>query len=212
MNIVLTGFEPFNGLQQNPTQAIVEAIARQAESDPSGDRLITAILPVEFQAAATQICQLIQTHQPDVVISLGVAVGRTGIQLEELAQNWDEATIPDNAGEQRPGQEIRANAPKTYPSTLPLWHFHHVLQAHQIPVAFSQSAGHYVCNHVFYVAQHYSHTLAQPPLCGFIHVPAMTEQVTELRPETPHLSLATLVQAIQLCLATLKTGQLTASN
>ena len=67
--VLLTGFEPFGSASSNPSGEIVKQI--------SGDNIMTAILPVAYTQSAERLLALIAEHNPDVVISLGQAEGRT---------------------------------------------------------------------------------------------------------------------------------------
>ena len=88
--VLLTGFEPFGTATSNPSGEIVKQI--------SGDNIVTAILPVAYAQSAERLLELIEQHNPDVVISLGQAEGRTQITPEKVAINLDDARLADNEG------------------------------------------------------------------------------------------------------------------
>lgn len=191
MTLVLTGFDPFPGVPVNPSQQIVETIAMQ---NPA---IITEILPTAFAPAEKRIRSLIQKHAPDVVLSLGVAARRDAINLERFALNINDAEQPDNDGVQHDGKPIVANGPAAYTSTLPLAALHKAIQARRVPVKYSNHAGAYVCNHVFYVARHEVERLRLATRCGFIHVPMPNDG----------LSLADMIDTIQVCIQQLMEGR-----
>jgi pyroglutamyl-peptidase len=57
------------------------------------------------------------------------------------------------------------------------------------------SAGAFLCNHVFYVAQdHFKDTKVRS---GFVHVPLMDEQAGEF-PELPTMPLHQMVKAVEI--------------
>ncbi len=87
-----------------------------------------------------------------------------------MAINVDDARIPDNAGAQPIDARIAARGPAAYFSTLPIKAMLAALQERGIPAHVSQTAGTYVCNHVFYGLMH---ALRRSPDVrgGFIHVP-----------------------------------------
>lgn len=190
MKISITGFEPFGTVSDNPSQRIVESIGEQ--NNPA---IITQTLPVDYAMAGDKLIQLIDTHQPSAVLLLGVAAKRETISLERIAVNINDARIPDNAGNQARGEKIAEDAPVGYWSTLPLDGFHSAITASEIPVSYSNHAGAYLCNHVFYRARHHLETSNRADVpCGFIHVPSVEA-----------VSLNNQIKAIQACVNILLT-------
>jgi pyroglutamyl-peptidase len=190
--ILLTGFEPFGKASLNPSGEIVKRI--------SADNIVTAILPVAYNSSAVALLALIEKHNPDVVIMLGQAEGRTQITPERIAINLDDARIPDNEGVLRLTQAIIESGPVAYRSTLPVEEIVDALKNADIPAAISLSAGAFLCNHIFYVAQNkYDGTAVRS---GFIHVPLMDEQSEEF-PGLPTMPLDQMVKAAEIILQTL---------
>lgn len=189
--ILLTGFEPFGTVQVNPSQAIVQHFAGDKSNDLM--KLVTHVLPVDYKTAGTILTGLIKQHEPDAVIMLGVAARRDAIALERVAINVNDAALPDNAGHHANGQRIVEDGPVGYWSTLPLDVLHGQLSKAQIRVKYSNHAGAYLCNHVFYVARHLLEMTNRPHVpCGFIHLPAIGD-------DAPKMPLATLIDAVQIC-------------
>jgi pyroglutamyl-peptidase len=183
--ILITGFEPFREVTTNPSQIVVEHLAKQNNPD-----LITEVLPVVYRKAEERIKALLHEHQPDAVIMLGVAQKREEINLERIAVNLDDATIPDNNGRPMRGTRIFDDAPVGYWSTLPLESMHAAITQAEIPVKFSNHAGTFLCNHVFYIARHTLEIAGRGSIpCGFIHLPSMEA-----------LPIETQIQAIERCL------------
>lgn len=197
--ILLTGFEPFGSVQVNPSQLIVERIAELAY--PA--EIVTSILPVDYKAVDGMLDALLDEHQPDAVVMLGVAARRDAINLERVALNMDDAAIADNGGFTATGQRIVPDGPVGYWSTLPLNLMHKSLEQAQVPVRYSNHAGAYLCNHVFYRARHYLEINGWGGVpCGFIHLPAIGK-------ETPKMALNTMVKAVQICLNMLAVATVT---
>ena len=192
MRILLTGFEPFGKATLNPSGEIVKQI--------SGDNIVTAILPVAYAQSAEKLLALIAEHNPDVVISLGQAEGRKHISPERIAINLDDARLADNEGVIRNDVPIIAGGPVAYESTLPIKDIVKAINDAGVPAAISLSAGAFLCNHVFYVAQdHFRDTKVRS---GFVHVPLMDEQAGEF-PGLPTMPLDQMVKAVRTMLEAL---------
>ena len=192
MKILLTGFEPFGKATLNPSGEIIKQI--------SGDNIVTAILPVVYAQSAEKLLALIAEHNPDVVISLGQAEGRTHISPERIAINLDDARLADNDGVVRNDVPIVFGGPVAYESTLPVKDIVKAINDAGVPAAVSLSAGAFLCNHVFYVAQdHFKGTKVRS---GFVHVPLMDEQAGEF-PGLPTMPLDQMVKAVRTMLEVL---------
>jgi pyroglutamyl-peptidase len=190
--VLLTGFEPFGKATLNPSGEIVKQI--------SGDNIVTAILPVAYAQSAERLLALIAEHNPDVVISLGQAEGRTHVSPERIAINLDDARLADNEGVVRNDVPIIAGGPVAYESTLPIKDIVKAINDAGVPAAVSLSAGAFLCNHVFYVAQdHFKGTKVRS---GFVHVPLMDEQTGEF-PGLPTMPLDQMVKAVRTMLEVL---------
>ena len=190
--VLLTGFEPFGKATLNPSGEIVKQI--------SGDNIVTAILPVAYAQSAERLLVLIAQHNPDVVICLGQAEGRTQITPERIAINLDDARIADNDGEIRNDVLIIVGGPVAYESTLPIKEFVAAINDAGVPAAISLSAGAFLCNHVFYGAQH--KFVGTKVRSGFVHVPLMDEQAGAF-PGLPTMPLDQMVKAVRTMLEVL---------
>jgi pyroglutamyl-peptidase len=193
MKILLTGFVPFGDVAVNPSQLIVEKISASGRFPD----LCAEILPVDFARAGDCLRRLIRDFQPEAVVCIGVAQNRTAISLERVALNLDDARIPDNAGSSVKGRMIAPDGPVGYWSTLPLERMHAALTEQAIPVEFSNHAGAFLCNHVFFAARHELEASWKRIPCGFIHVPRLCETPSE---DCPGLPLDMMVEAIARCL------------
>jgi pyroglutamyl-peptidase len=190
--VLLTGFEPFGTATSNPSGEIVKQI--------SGDNIVTAILPVAYTQSAERLLELIAEHNPDVVICLGQAEGRTQITPEKVAINLDDARLADNDGVLRNDVKIIESGPDAYFSTLPINEIVEAIKARGVPAAVSLSAGAFLCNHVFYVAQNkFAGTKVRS---GFVHLPLMDSQAAEF-PGLPTMPLNQMVIAVRAMLEVL---------
>lgn len=190
--VLLTGFEPFGRATLNPSGEIVKQI--------SGENIVTAILPVAYTQSAERLLALINEHNPDVVISLGQAEGRTQITPERIAINLDDARLADNEGLLRNDVQIIAGGPVAYETTLPIKEIVEAIKAAGVPAAVSLSAGTFLCNHIFYVAQ--DKLKGSSVRSGFVHVPLMDEQAAEF-PGLPTMPLDQMVKAVRAMLEVL---------
>jgi len=134
-------------------------------------------------------------YRPVLVLALGQA-GRTAISLERVAINVNDARIPDNAGVQPIDEAVRRGAPAAYFSTLPIKAMAAALQAAGIAAEVSQTAGTFVCNHVFYSLAHLLATRHPNTRGGFIHLPMLPMQAAA-HPGLSSLSLDTMVAGIR---------------
>lgn len=193
--LLLTGFEPFGGETVNPAWEIARGLDGALIE---GVRVRAWQLPCVFGAALRALDEALQAHAPVLVLALGQASGRCDLSVERVAINVDDARIPDNAGAQPVDEPVLPGAPAAYFSTLPIKAMVAGLRAAGYPASVSQSAGTFVCNHVFYGLQH---RLAGTAVRGgFMHIPLLPEQAAR-HPGQPSLPLSTLVEGTRLALA-----------
>ena len=133
------------------------------------------------------------------MLCLGVAAGRIAITPERVAINVDDARIPDNKGRRPVDCPVVRGGPVAYWSRLPVKAIVADLRARGVPAEVSQTAGTFLCNHVFYALMHAVRRRAGVR-AGFIHVPAMSETAASGEASLP---LAVLTDATGLMLATI---------
>jgi pyroglutamyl-peptidase len=195
-SILLTGFDPFGGERLNPSWMVARALDGQRLE---GTVVRALQLPTVFGESLRVLRAALAREQPVLALSLGQAGGRAALSLERVAVNIDDARIPDNAGAQPVDLPVVANAPAAYFSTLPVKAIVAAWRRAGLPGEVSQTAGTFVCNHVFYGLQH---ALAGGPVrSGFVHMPFLPEQVAS-RPAVPSLPLEAMVQGVRLALVT----------
>ena len=193
--ILLTGFEPFGGESINPSWQLAQALDGEVIA---GHRVVTVCLPCVFGMSLEVLHAAIAKYQPQLVLALGQGSDRSQLSLERVAINIDDARIPDNAGAQPVDAVIINDAATAYFSTLPIKAMLTALRDAGIPAEISQTAGTFVCNHVFYGLMH---ALADQPGVrgGFLHVPYLPEQAA-LHPGAPSLALADGINGIRIAL------------
>jgi pyroglutamyl-peptidase len=196
--ILLTGFEPFNKESINPSWEAVRALQGWHE----GDFVVHARqLPCVFGRALKVVHQAVEELQPSIVIAVGQAGGRVDISVERIAINIDDAPIPDNQHRQIVDQPIINGGPAAYFSTLPIKAIVHELRAAGLPASVSQTAGTFVCNHVFYGLMHQAHEWGTTMRAGFIHIPYLPQQAA-LHPGAASMKLDDLVEGLRIAVRT----------
>lgn len=191
--VLLTGFEPFAGETVNPSW---EAVRVLQGTRIAAHRVETRCLPVVFGEALACLRKAIAETRPALVICVGLAGGRGQISLERIAINVDDARIPDNAGQCPVDTAVVINGPAGYFSTLPIKRLLAALQRAEIPAEISQTAGTYVCNHVFYGLMHQLKK-NRGVRGGFVHIPYSPEQAAQHH-GTPGLPLTTVTAAMRI--------------
>jgi pyroglutamyl-peptidase len=192
--VLLTGFEPFDGADTNPSWLAVREIA---ETWSGSAALRTAELPVEFGTAGDRLLELIARYEPTIVIATGLAEGREAVTVERVAINVADARIADNAGARPIDEPIVPGGPAAHFSSLPIKAIAAALRDDGVPAGVSQTAGTFVCNDVFYRLMHA--TNGRSMRAGFIHVPAAAEHAAASATALP---LATIVRGVRLAVET----------
>ena len=183
--LLITGFEPFGGEEINPSWEAVKLLP----SEINGYTLTKLLLPVVFARAAQTVIELAEEIDPDVILCIGQAGGRSNITPELVAINLRNASIPDNDGNQPKDEAILENGQTAYFSSLPVRKMSEAIATFGIPSTVSYSAGAYVCNDVLYtLLSHFDGTKTR---VGFIHIPYSKEQGKE-----PSMKMGDIVRGV----------------
>ena len=182
MLILVTGFEPFGGRDRNPSREAALALDGRTLN---GARVAARILPVDTVAAPQVLDAAIAELRPDAVVCLGEAPRRTRISIERVAVNLRDFPIPDNTGQQPIDQDIIADGPTAYFTTLPVRLLRDAL-LDETPVELSMSAGTYLCNQIMY---HVLHSQAETDIpSGFVHLPrSFSDPAADLDIDLPEI-------------------------
>jgi pyroglutamyl-peptidase len=205
--ILITGFEPFAGLDTNPSAEIAGSLDGQTIA---GRKIVGRLLPVDFARYRAALDVLLREFAPALYIGFGLASGEDMIRIERFGVNLADFDIPDNAGARHVGRAIEAAGPDARASTLPCAEIRAALLAAGIPARLSNSAGSYLCNATLYSALG---LCAAPRIpCGFIHLPYASEQVAALLREgkgplngeslAPSLPIEMMVAAAEIVVQT----------
>lgn len=167
--VLLTGFEPFENEKLNSSWEV----ARALHGEVIADATVHAVqLPCVFGASIDALDIALAEVRPALVICLGYASGRGEITPERVAINIDDARIRDNAGLQPVDTPVVAGGPAAYFSNLPIKAMVRGMREQGVPASVSNTAGTFVCNHIFYALMHRLATRVVAGVRGgFIHVP-----------------------------------------
>src|SRR5207248_2296667 len=154
--------------------------------------IATAALPAVFGRSLDALEDAIVAADPDIVLCVGQAGGRTALSLERVAINIDDARIADNAGQQPIDRPVVAGGPAAYFASLPIKAAAAALREAGLPAIVSNTAGTFVCNHVFYGLMHLAAS-NRSLRGGFLHVPYLPSQAARLD-GTPSMALDDIVR------------------
>ncbi|KEI73099.1 pyroglutamyl-peptidase I [Endozoicomonas elysicola] len=199
--VLISGFEPFGGMPLNPALEAIRVLTGTELPDLGVIKTVT--VPVVHRTSIATVISAIDDNEPDAVIMVGLAPGRIGIMPERIAINMDDFRLVDNEGNQIIDQPVVDGGPAAYFSTLPVKAMVQEMRRAGIPAAVSNSAGTFVCNHLFYGVMHElrdSHIRA-----GFIHVPLLPGQA--IKADEPSMSLERIIKGISICAETVLSVQ-----
>ena len=193
--MLVTGFEPFGGEKVNPS----ELVARSLDGRLIAGRPISvAILPVETRSLHDRLELLRLEEEPEIIIVLGQAGGRSALALERVAVNVLDFEIPDNVGVLRKNEPIARGGPDARLSNLP---FEKIVAAWAeigVPGYVSNSAGTYICNQALYELLALTESATPPVLVGLVHLPFLPAQAIAAGPEThPSMSFELMKKGVE---------------
>lgn len=210
--ILVTGFEPYGGRGLNPAHEAMRALDGR---DVGGCRVIGRPLPVSLARLPGEIDALLDEHDPDAVISLGLWPGAHAISIERIGVNIADFEIPDNEGAVALDEVLSRDGATALAATLPLRAIEAAMLAAGIPARLSASAGTFLCNACLYSFLDAIARRGRRAPCGFLHVPYAPEQVADLivaarrdrrielhqRGDLASMSLDVIVRAVEIAVA-----------
>jgi pyroglutamyl-peptidase len=167
--LLVTGFGPFPGAPENPTEALVRKLVdAQPETFGAAD-LRAVVLPTEYRRSWSILRRLYARLAPDVVVHFGLSARADAIAIERAARRRCASDRPDAVGFTPRRGLARRSGPETLASAFPVDCIVAALLEAGFPAAASDDAGDYVCNATLY------RSLAEPApsarRIGFVHVP-----------------------------------------
>jgi len=199
MKILATGFAPFGGQKINPSWEAVKAL----ENASVDAELRLVQLPVEWVAGPETLRAAIEEFGPDCVLMCGQAGGRAKVSVERVGFNLCSAKSPDNAGEIRESEPIRAGAPDALAATYPYAAIRSAIESENLPVEYSYDAGRYICNEVLWAALDAARTQYPGMTAGFIHLPFLPGQ----KEGAPCMELADQQRAVLAAVRAIAAGR-----
>ena len=193
MKVLITGFDPFGGESVNPAYEAVKLLPDTI----AGAQIIKLEIPTVFSKSGPAVEAGIQEHQPDIVINVGQAGGRSCVTIEKVAINLADARIPDNAGEQPVDEVLQADGENAYFATIPVKAIVQNVRDHGIPCHVSYTAGTYVCNCVMYNVLYMAAKKYPNIRAGFIHVPFAAEQAVDKANGMAFMSLDMIAKSLE---------------
>lgn len=194
--VIITGFEPFGSEKINPSYEAIKQLPKQID----GAEIKIIELPVVYGKAGKRLEEFIKQEQPEIVLCVGQAGGRTSISFEKVAINYKEAGIPDNAGNVPLGLPVLEEGETAYFSNLPLKAMVKAVREAKIPAEISYTAGTYVCNDLFYHLMEMIYRNAWKIQGGFVHVPFLLEQAAEKPSAVASMSLESITEALHIAI------------
>lgn len=195
--ILLTGYNPYrNAPDYNPTGVIARELDGRAVR---GLRVRGVQIPVAVDDAGATLHGLLDRVKPIAALGLGVAPGRSVINVERVAVNVLDFTVPDNRGRRYRDRPIRRGGPAAYFSTLPVRPILAALRRNKIPAELSDTAGTYLCNFAMYTLLDGFALAGNEGPAGFIHVPQVPEASLDRRGQ-PSMGYETSRRAILVAL------------
>ncbi|NMM99146.1 pyroglutamyl-peptidase I [Bifidobacterium olomucense] len=179
LNVVISGFDHYDGITVNPAREVPAAIAEQGIGAGEGpDDLLGEVevhvhavsLPVSFAKAWPTLLETIDAVHPHIVIATGLKRSARSVLLERCATNLMDAAKPDADNVIPRRESIDPSGPAAYWTRLPLRSILKDFTDDSIPASLSSDAGTFVCNSLFYSLLNW--TSAQDRvLSGFVSFP-----------------------------------------
>ena len=173
--LLLTGFEPFDGFTINPS----EEVAKTLEGQRIGKYIVVSqILPLDYSKALDLFDYALDKHKPRVILCLGQA-NRAVITIERIAINALNTKRSDNYGNIPESDVINHDGPAAYFANLNPHRLVEILKENDIPAEVSYHAGAYGCNWLLYNVMHRIVTNNLDTLATFIHLPPLPVQAIQ---------------------------------
>ena len=166
--VLLTGFEPFSGLDINESSEVVRLISKAGLQEIE---IVPSILSVDEEGTESSL-DILKSVVFDAVIHLGLSRNSEKILFERFANNMISMELPDNSGRVIESSKILENASERIETTVNIHNFDEEFEQDK-DVQWSHNAGSYVCNETYFKTLSALSNSTIPVL--FIHLPKMSE-------------------------------------
>lgn len=188
--LLLTGFEPFDGFEVNPS----EEVAKAFNGYKIGKFEVTGlVLPLDYKNAMSLFDEKLEEYKPIVILCCGQA-SRETISIERIAVNVLSTKRPDNYGNIPDADIIDNNGPVAYFTNIDPFPLVQSLLNENIPAYVSYHAGVYGCNWLIYNVMQRIEMGIIDARATFIHLPPLPSQAIQ----KDMMSLATMTLELQL--------------
>ncbi|MED7623946.1 UNVERIFIED_CONTAM: pyroglutamyl-peptidase I, partial [Lactiplantibacillus plantarum] len=137
MKILVTGFDPFGGEKINPA---IEAVKRLPDKI-AGNQIIKLEVPTIFYQSAEVVKKAIEKENPEMVINVGQAGGRSAITPERIAINFQAGSTPHNSCKGPQEGKSQEDGLDSYFTQLPIKKMVTAIRHAGLPAQVSNSAG-----------------------------------------------------------------------
>jgi pyroglutamyl-peptidase len=168
--ILITGFGPFPGSPYNPTQPLVQRLARLRRPRLADFRIVAHVFPTSYAAVDRDLPKLIAKHKPDALLMFGLSPRTRLLRIETRARN-SVALLPDVSGIALARHRIQPKGPMALTLPAPAQRLLAAVRATNVPAALSRDAGRYLCNYLCWRAAEAASKKNGPRLAAFVHVP-----------------------------------------
>ena len=119
-----------------------------------------------------------------------------------MAKNLKYFVSLDKMGNAPKGESIVPDAPIAYWNSLDnIEHLVPLLESHGIPNRIANDCGTHLCNQAFYHFLHWREINNSDMKVGFVHIPALPQQVIEYWSEAPFMTMEMTCKAISIIVA-----------
>ena len=200
MKILITGFESKENVT-NASNILVSSLIDDLPDSlkPLSEKLEFKIISDSTHTVKEELKDTIIKAKPTYCLFIGQAPGYNRVTLENIATNYRFIAHPVNIGDPPQGELIEKTGVAAFNATLPnMQQIVQNIKNKGVPASISHNCGNSLCNQILYHGLHYTNKHKSNIKCGFIHIPALTEQVLTQWPQHPFMSLDMARKAIEV--------------
>jgi pyroglutamyl-peptidase len=169
--ILLTGFGPFPGVENNASALLATKLAHLVARRFPGHRVVARVLPTEWDAGPAYLARVYAREHPALALHFGVSQRAVGFVIETTARNLQNLEA-DGKGMKPSRTCVIDGGPETIACRVPAGEIVSRLTALGLAAVTSEDAGAYLCNAVYYRALALAADGGWETRIGFVHVPA----------------------------------------